>query len=350
MWPYWVMLMIPAWGVLTTARLPKSQASVVWFLVGALFAILMGFRHDVGGDWETYVQHFEWVQTVTFDTSLSDRGDPGYYGLSWLVAQVGGDIHVLNLICAALLSWGTVVFARRQPVPWLAFFAAVPYLLIVVGMGYTRQSAAIGCVMLGLVALGDGKQRKFVLWVLLAATFHKTAVVVLPIAALSATHNRIWTFAWIGIMAVVGSWLFLYASSDTLYENYVVSDYRLQSQGAGVRVAMDVVPAVVYLLFRKSMAGIEQERKLWMWLSILALVCVPLLSVSPTAVDRMALYLIPIQLFVFGRLPLLAKTIGGRTQLVLAMMAYYIAVQFVWLNFAQTAFAWLPYQLYPLVG
>ena len=87
-----------------------------------------------------------------------------------------------------------------------------------------------------------------------------------------------------------------------------------------------------------------------MWLSLIALVCVPLLAVSPTAVDRMALYLIPIQLFVFGRLPALAVTVKGRTQVVLGIVGYYVAVQFVWLNYAQTAFAWLPYRLYPLAG
>ncbi len=350
MWPYWLMLLIPAWGVLAPRRLPASQARVVWFLVGCLFAILMGFRHDVGGDWDTYVEHFDWVKRQSFGTSLTDRGDPGYYGMSWVIAKLGGDIYALNLICAGLLAWGTVAFSRRQPAPWLALFAAVPYLLIVVGMGYTRQSAAIGCAMLGLIALGDGRRRKFVFWILLAAAFHKTAVVLLPIAALSATRNRGWTFLWVGVMAFLGGWLFLYDSSDTLFKNYVESDYRFASQGAGIRVAMDVVPAAIYLMFQRRLAGNEQERKLWMWLSVVALICVPLLSVSPTAVDRMALYLIPIQLFVFGRLTLLAKTVRGRTHVVLAIVGYYITVQFVWLNFAQTAFAWLPYQLYPLAS
>ena len=347
MWPYWLMLLVPAWGVLSPKRLPAPQARVVWFVVGSLFALMMGLRHEVGGDWATYAEHFQWIRRQTFWIALTARSDPGYYGLSWLLSRMGGDVHTLNLICAALLAWGTVAFARRQPVPWLAFFAAVPYLLIVVGMGYTRQSAAIGCAMLGLIALGDGRRVKFVLWILLAATFHKTAVVLLPIAALSATHNRVWNFAWVGVMAVLGGWLFLYDTSETLYVNYVVSEYRFASEGAGVRVAMDVLPACILLIFRRRLAEEGEERKLWTWLSIIALVCVPLLTVSPTAVDRMALYLIPIQLFVFGRLTMLAKTIRGRTQLTLGILAYYTAVLFVWLNFAQTAFAWLPYQIYP---
>jgi hypothetical protein len=350
MWPYWLMLLLPAWGVFSRRRLPASQARAMWFLVGCLLALMMGLRHEVGGDWTTYVGHFNWIEQQSFGTSLTGRGDPGYYGLGWLLAWAGGDVHALNLVCAAVLAWGTVAFARRQPAPWLALFAAVPYLLIVVGMGYTRQSAAIGCSMLALIALSDGRRRKFVFWILLAAAFHKTAVVLLPIAALSATRNRTWTYVWIGVVAVFGVWLFLYDTSETLYLNYVESDYRFASQGAGIRVAMDAVPAVLYLVFQRRFARSEEERRLWMWLALIALLCVPLLSVSPTAVDRMALYLIPIQLFVFGRLPTLARTIKGRTEVVLGVVAYYAAVQFVWLNFAQTAFAWVPYRLFPLAS
>ena len=349
MWPYWLMLLVPAWGVVVPGHLRPNQARLAWAIVGCMLALAMGLRHEVGGDWGTYVTHFEWASDQTFADALTEREDPGYYGLSWILAKLGGDVHALNLVCASLLAWGTMAFARRQASPWLSLFSAVPYLLIVVGMGYTRQSAAIGCAMLGLIALGDGRKRKFVVWVLIGALFHKTAVVLLPIAALSATRNLIWTYLWVGVLAAVGIWLFLSATSETLYTNYVVSEYRYQSQGAGIRVVMDVLPALLFLLFRRTLSPDVHERKLWMWLSLFAVICVPLLSASPTAVDRMALYLIPIQLFVFGRMPLLAKTIHGRTKIVLWIMAYYIAVQFVWLNFAQTAFAWLPYQMYPFV-
>lgn len=349
MWPYWLMLLVPAWGVLVRGKLPAAQARMVWAATGLLFALMMGLRHEVGGDWTTYDIHFDWAASRTFLGALTERGDPAYYGLNWLVSRIGGDVHALNLACAVLLAWGTVAFCRKQPAPWLALFAAVPYLLVVVGMGYTRQAAAIGCALLALVALGDGRRRAFVIWILLGAAFHKTAVVLLPIAALSATRNRAWTYAWVGAMLVLGTWVFLLDTSEQLWTNYVESDYRFASQGAGIRVAMDAVAAIFFLIFRKRLSALGEERKLWTWLSLVALLCIPLLQLSPTAVDRMALYLIPLQLFVFGRLPRLATSVRMRTKIVLSTMAYYTAVQFVWLNFAQTAFAWLPYQMFPFV-
>ena len=81
-------------------------------------------------------------------------------------------------------------------------------------------------------------------------------------------------------------------------------------------------------------------------MALLALACVGWLMVSPssTAVDRVALYLIPLQLFVFSRLPDLMGRGRGLRNWVMAVVAYYTAVLFVWLNFATHSQYWLPYQ------
>jgi hypothetical protein len=38
----------------------------------------------------------------------------------------------------------------------------------------------------------------------------------------------------------------------------------------------------------------------------------------------------------------------GRTLIVLGVIGYYAAIEFVWLNFAKTAFAWVPYHFMPI--
>ena len=73
--------------------------------------------------------------------------------LNWFAGQNELGIWFVNTICGGIFSYGLIAFARSQPRPWLALAVAVPYLIIVVAMGYTRQAAAIGFVMLGLSAL-----------------------------------------------------------------------------------------------------------------------------------------------------------------------------------------------------
>ncbi|PZQ18726.1 MAG: EpsG family protein [Rhodanobacter denitrificans] len=341
MWPYWLMFLVPVWGVLQPRRLPARQAYWVWVAVGVLFAAMMGLRHEVGGDWFNYLPHFLDTQRQTLPEVLM-RSDPGYYLLNWWVGRLGADIYLVNLLCAMVLMWGTVVFCRSQPQPWLALLAAVPYMLIVVGMGYTRQSVALGFALLGLTALGRGKPRSFIVWIAVAALFHKSAVLLMPIAALAATRNRILTGVLVTIATALTYYLLLADRAEALWVNYVEAQY--QSQGGAIRVAMNAVPALLLIAFGRRLAPERQERRLWLWMAAFALMCVPLVGLASTAVDRVALYLIPLQLFVFSRLPRLTGSTRARTLLVLAIAAYYAAVLFVWLHFASHAQYWLPYQ------
>lgn len=345
---YWLLFTIPAFATLFPRRLLRSQQLVIWTIVGCLFILLIGLRFEVGGDWQSYIEHFQAARHSLLDAL--DFGDPAYYLAGWFFASIGGSVYWLNTFCAALLVGGVMRFASIQPRPWLALAVAVPYLLIVVGMGYTRQAAAIGLAMWGLVALRERRVLSFAVSILLAALFHKTALLMLPIAALAASRRRIWTATWVGVLFVGGFFFLLQDQVDTLYSSYIDSEYAFASEGARIRLAMNAVAAAIFLLFRRRLSQDLAERRLYGWMSLITMASVPLLTISPTAVDRMALYLIPLQLVVFSRLPDLATTGRGKQFMLAAAVGYYALVQFVWLNYASHAFAWLPYQFAPLVG
>ena len=345
---YWLMFALALFGALAPKRLNKSSGVFAFMAVCAFYTLLMGLRHEVGGDWYTYEIQFLAQSRLSFFEAIESSKDPAYAVVNWVVHKLEGSIHLVNLACAVPLGIGTAQLCSKQRAPWIALLTAVPYLLIVVGMGYTRQSAAIGFAMMGLVALANGRVRLFVVWVLIGAAFHKSAVLLIPIAALAAARNRMWTATWVGVVAIVGAWVFVYESADQLVSNYVESEYADASQGAGIRVLMNAVPAVIFLLRRRTLAPEVQVRNLWTWISVLALACIPLLSISATGVDRVALYFIPLQLFVFGMIVQLSGSVQVRTFLVLGVVAYYALVQFVWLNYASHSSAWIPYEFVPI--
>lgn len=347
MLPYWVLYLIPAIGMLSGQRLPLSAQRVMGWSLGLIFALAIGLRHEVGGDWSAYLRYLEQASRMTL-SQVFLQGDPGYYLVNWLMVGIGGNIYTVNFICGAVLMAGVIVFSRRQPIPSLVLLVAVPYLIIVVGMGYSRQAVALGFILLGLVALSDGGMRRFVILVLVGAAFHKSAVLMLPMAALASSQKRVWSLFWIGVMSLIGGYLFLFDSVDTLWSTYVEND--IQSQGGLIRVLMNAVPALLYLLLNRKLSLGEEARRLWWWMSVFALVCIPLVLISSTATDRVALYLIPLQLFVFSRLHLIANDTLVRAYIVAGVVAYYTAVLAVWLFFATHAYAWLPYQMYPFVS
>jgi hypothetical protein len=354
MWPYWLIFFIPACLVTTQMRpLPNNthiaaRWGTAWSFMFVFLVLMIGLRHEVGGDWLNYLREVDhavedtWVEAVTKD-------EVSYSVLNWLGAHGWGGTYFVNTVCACLFAWGLIAFCQIQPRPWLAMVVAVPYLITVVAMGYTRQGVAVGLIMLGLVGLHQGRVLKFLLWVAFAATFHKSAVVLVSIALFAKSNNR-----WLVMLGVMVSSGILYTlllkeSVNSLMINYVEAE--VASSGAGIRIAMNALPAMIFLLFRRKFVFLTTEqRSFWLWMSFAALGFVVLLWVSPssTAVDRVALYWIPLQLSIWSQVPdAFGTPMQRNAHWVYAVVAYSAVVLFVWLFFATYSWAWLPYKFYP---
>ncbi len=356
MWPYWLMFLMPA-AVALAGKLERpmlcdpvrrNRMNGSWSLVAVVLSLLIGLRVEVGADWSNYYRYLE-IAAVQDVATLIGGGDPGYLLLNWLSLKLGAGMFGVNLIGSIFFSAGLVVFCRSLPRPWLGFSVAVPYTVIVLAMGYSRQGMALGFAMLGLVALGRRSTLRFVVWVLLGATFHKSAVLLLPIAALASRGNRYWTAAWIGVTAITAYYVLLADAVDALYAIYVEAQY--QSQGALIRLTMNALPAVILLVLRKRFRFSYGEAAVWRWFAIISLLLLAVFFATPasTAVDRVALYMMPLQMVVFSNLPDVVGVRGQRNdQIVLLILLYYAAVQFVWFNFSTHAEYWLPYRFLPL--
>ena len=354
MWPYWLLFLVPAFQAVATSRhashsLQSTPWPNLWRVMFVCVTFMVGLRHEVGGDWLPYIAYVETAEKDEF-AEMFDRGELAYSALNWFSAHSGLGVYLVNLVFGLFFTWGLLAFCRNQPRSWLAMTVAVPYLITVVAMGYSRQGVAIGLVMLGLVALAEKSTLRFLLWVGIAALFHKTAVILLPLAALAGSRRPVVTLFLAAVTTVVLFVLLLLDSVGDILNNYVGAEY--ESSGAVIRIAMNVLPAIVFLVLRKRFALTKEQRAFWIWMAWGAIGFVVLFYFSPssTAVDRLALYWIPLQLFVWSRLP---DAIGGGGGVnvfsVYAIVVYSAVVHFIWLVFSTHSYLWLPYQFYPWV-
>ena len=343
---YWALFGIFAFAAVVTDERKRRAGSMGWIAAGVLLTIVIGLRREVGGDWYKYLAIFERLQNVDFERALQ-ISDPGYTILNMMAGFFGLGVWAVNLACAAIFTFGLLKLCRDQPNPVLAVVIGIPYLVIVVAMGYTRQGAALGFVMLALFYYFRGWIGRMALALALAAAFHKSAILVIPLIALAASRRRMLTFILLGVVAATAYWLFVESSVDKLMANYVGARYS--SSGAAIRIAMNLVPAGVFLLARKRFTTVREELRLWTIFSIGSLLALGLLLASPSsaAVDRSSLYLIPLQLFVLSRIPVaFSNKDNPSVFLKFAVIFYSMVVQFIWLNYADNAKYWVPYHNY----
>ena len=310
---------------------------IVYF--GVFLVLFSGLRYEVGGDWWNYLRNFEDLLPYTSYNNLFFHDDPGFWFLAYFMYDIGLDIYGINIVVAIIFIYGLYRLLRQQPNPWLGLAVAFPYLIIVVSMGYVRQAAAIGFIMLGISYLRDKSFIKFIVSVFFATIFHKTAILMIGIGMFQDGRGKF--FRLIALLLIgMGMWsAFLAQDQANLIKNYV--DAQMQSTGAMIRVMMNALPALLLFYTRKTWKRLFNDYTFWKMIALGSIATLFLLSIASTAVDRMALYFIPIQVVVFSRLPLLLEGKILKKLTKLFIVSYYLVVMVIWLNLGTHAKFWL---------
>lgn len=346
---YWFLFAIPAVMALTypmegyRTRHPTAQGLA--FITFLLFYVLLGaLRYETGGDWLTYDEMFEDIRTDTFFYALR-RTDILYGILNWVSAQLDTYVYLVNGVCCFILGYGVLKASMRMREPWLAILISVPYLLIVVGMGYVRQGAAIGLILMAIASIDQSRPGRTIAYLLAAVAFHASSAVMIPLFAFMIARRR-------KMLAIVVSGLFVFVflyfvspRLDVLEQGYIANEY--DSDGAFVRLLMNFMPAFIILAFRKRFMPDQMARPIWIGIALASVVMMAVFAVSSstTAIDRVALYFSIIQLAAFGEISGLLNLSPRMIVFVrLIMVGVAGAVQAVWLVFATHSQYWVPYK------
>lgn len=153
-----------------------------------LSAILVGLRLDTGTDWSSYLNIYNSIATndiypfpsfnlLGSEVSYKDI-DPGYWLVNKISYLVGGKIYLVNFICAVISLSSCYFFCSQQRYPLLSFLC-LSYIIVFIGMNYTRQVVAFSLNLVGIIYLTRKNYFKFCVFVLLAASFHYIALIML---------------------------------------------------------------------------------------------------------------------------------------------------------------------------
>jgi len=77
---YWIMLMLPVLFGLSPVRADHNLKKILLWLFGLVLIILIGLRHEIGGDWFRYLDTAYGIsERNSFDFLSFYTGDYGYH-------------------------------------------------------------------------------------------------------------------------------------------------------------------------------------------------------------------------------------------------------------------------------
>lgn len=337
---YWTMFLLPIMASMSPYRLDRASRAVVMVLLGIVLTTIIGLRDHVGHDWNNYMKMFERADASDF-YYVTSSVEPGYAFLNWASSRLGFGIYGVNAVCAAIMVFGLFNFLDRQPNFWRALAIATPVLVIAISMGATRQATAIGFLMLAFNAFQDRKLIRYLVLVTLGVIFHRSMAVFFLPAWFIHGRLQIWPLLIAGLVFFAAS-LFLRDAADYYQTSYVGTD--IQASGALPRAALNVLAAAVFFFYRRKWMERYDDGPMFTIMAGVILLMAPAVLFAAAATDRMSMYLLPIQIAIFARLPNLVPP-QYRTPVMLAVYAAFALLMGVWLFFSPFAqISWVPYE------
>ena len=145
------------------------------FLIGALFS---GLRNDVGVDYQSYVDNFDYIL----------KGYPSDFELTnkliiEFINYMGGNVQVYFMFCAILTNFFIYLFIKEHSKSVatstvLYFFITFFFFASLNGV---RQYLAISIFLFSLRYISSKEFYKYIFIVILASLFHISAILFLPL-------------------------------------------------------------------------------------------------------------------------------------------------------------------------
>ena len=87
---------------------------------------------------------------------------------------------------------------------------------------------------------------------------------------------------------------------NTKYYFYVSDGNYFASTGIYYRLLINLIPAIILIIFYQKFDSNKNEKKLYLVFSLLTILVLPVASLGSTFVDRLFIFLYPLQLYVYS--------------------------------------------------
>jgi hypothetical protein len=187
---------------LSTAELDfaiTQKLRIQHFAALIVISFVVGFRYEVGVDWESYKDVFLSIKSNPNLTQNDQYMEIGYFFINQVIARVGLSYGWMFFV-TALISWFFIYKSVPKIIlPLLIFFLFVDEYFFW-SMNGVRQFAAISIFLFSIRFIIQGKLRNYIFFILFASLFHYSVLLLFPIYFIPFNkiyNQKFWIFAFV---------------------------------------------------------------------------------------------------------------------------------------------------------
>lgn len=241
------------------------------FIVGAIFVLVTGLRHDmVGADTTVYYLAYKSLAELRpgLADAISGHSDIAYYAFVWICARAGLPFWCVTFMVSIFFYSVISRFIYRYSLDCtLSFLILMAFNFFQFSMTGIRQTIALGFVILSLheAFRPDYKLLKILIYIGIGYLFHNSCAVTLlliPMLYLKRTMSN--TVVGFAVVLLLAAFVFrskivevmLILSSGSRFESY-----QVENAGAGLTTYLVYFAIWLMLVFNKAKYTRNTQRK-----------------------------------------------------------------------------------------
>ncbi len=313
----------------------------IWIFVLFFLSIFIGFRNEIGGDWITYEKFYHTVHNLSFYETLNSS--LVYVYINKIAYYTGTQFVGVNVICALIFMFSLAIFLNNSKNKWLALAISFPIIILILGMGYTRQGLAFSFSLFLIKALEDKKLLKSIIFIFLAILSHKSALFICSFLLFLSIwyYKKYFTLLLSIIIPIFFVFLFWYYYKH-LFHFYAGFGQHMYSYGSLPRSLLILFVAVLFIINKKKFKNMN-EYQIFIYTAFASMIIFlfPFSITTSIVADRLLLYLYPLKLVFIAFADLNDKTMRFITFIISSLYFFYLII---WISFGKNSFSWLPYE------
>lgn len=341
---YLIFLIIIIITYICISKILKFKNKDIIFLNVAFIEMLLflGFRDTtIGIDLQNYIPYFNIINGLNLDNLFYLPLERGYVILNKLVGLVGGE-NVFLFVVAFISLLGVYYSIKKYSKNYmLSVFIYITFQFYIFIFSGLRQGIAFSIVWLSLKYVKERKLVKFILIVLLASMFHKTALIFLPVYFIA---NKRITLKYVLLFLVVFiSMLILKVQLVTFVTSFLYSTYAVSNTSGGYSLLVLLFAVFVFfILIRNKKIENFRDNDIWFNMLIVAILIQTLASTQGNIARLTMYYSFSVVLLI----PNVLDSLKDKKQKIFIEAIVYISLFIFYFISIQNEANYMPYKLF----